>query len=438
MVDCDEDEDNKSEASKNRRRIEAELFGDSFEDDELNDNSCASDESSNDDNSNSGDEDDNTEKDEEESSNDDETVENDGEKRDSGSQNVPTQVATRTFTSDTSTEQVLGHTAERVEIRSAGKTTKITNKSSDDAERVKNQSVGKTTQITNKSSDNAERVEIQSVGKTTEITNKSSDDAERVEIQSAGKTTEITNRSSDDTERVEIQSAGKTTKITNKSSEDVMTYDAMRTSIHEADQATQKLGNWTSDITIIPPVTIEIQPGGKNNEIPASHMGPEMVETQSRGKINEKETSKGVIEHEEQIDQIALDGSIEQRADGQLKIFEHFQNMVHDSILQIHLLYIPLFVHWDDITVAAQPLVNHCALSIQNIKSKDFRRKMQQEGNDFAEEMHAIIYELKKKENGDNLSSVPIYSTYMINPEQSIEHELPNVEAVYPTVQGLI
>jgi len=261
--------------------------------------------------------------------------------------------------------------------------------------------------------------------------------AERVEIQSAGKTTEITNKSSDDAERVEIQSAGKTTEITNKFSEDAVRYDATRTNIHEADQATRKRGNRTSDISIIPPVTIEIQPGGKNNEIPTSHMGPETVETQSRGKINEKETSEGVIEHEEQIDQIALDGAIEQKADGQLKVFEHFQTMVHDSILQIHLLYKPFFVHWDDITVVAQPLVNHRALSIQNIKSKDFRRKMQQEGNDFAEEMHAVIYELKKKENEDNLSSVPIYSTYVINPEQSIEHELPNVEAVYPTVQGL-
>jgi hypothetical protein len=96
-----------------------------------------------------------------------------------------------------------------------------------------------------------------------------------------------------------------------------------------------------------------------------------------------------------------------------------------------------LFVHWDDITVVAQPLVNHRALSIQNIKSKDFRRKIQQEGNDFAEEMHAVKYELKKKENEDNLSSVPIYSTYVINPEQSIEHELPNIEAIYPAVQGL-
>jgi predicted oxidoreductase len=87
-------------------------------------------------------------------------------------------------------------------------------------------------------------------GKTTEITNKSSYDAEMVENQLAGKTAEITNKSSDDTERVEIQSARKTTKITNKSSEDAMRYDAMRTNIHEADQAAQKRGNRTSDISI--------------------------------------------------------------------------------------------------------------------------------------------------------------------------------------------
>jgi hypothetical protein len=62
---------------------------------------------------------------------------------------------------------------------------------------------------------------------------------------------------------------------------------------------------------------------------------------------------------------------------------------------------------------------------------------MQQEGSDFAEEMHAVIYELRKKDNGESLSSVPIYSTYVINPDQSIEHELTDVEAVYPTVQGL-
>ena len=231
--------------------------------------------------------------------------------------------------------------------------------------------------------------------------------------QSANKTTEITKKSSDNAERQEIESVGKTT---------------------DADQATQIRGNRTSDKNITPPDTIEIQSGTKHKEIPTSHIGPETVETQSRGEINEKETSKS---HDEPIQEIALDGSIQQITDGQQKIFEHFQNMVHDSILQIHLLYIPLFVHWDDVTVVAQPLVNHRALSIQNIKSKDFRRKMQQEGSDFAEEMHAVIYELRKKDNGENLSSVPIYSTYVINPDQSIEHELSDVEAVYPTVQGL-
>ena len=493
MVDRDEEEENKTEASRDIRRREAELFGESFEEDELNDNTSANDERSNDDNNNTGDEDDTTEKNEGESADDDE--------RFSGSQNVSTQVARRTLTSDTYTEQVMGQTAVRVEIQSTGKTTKITEKSSDgagkvkkhsarkateitdkasdvakrveiqsaakttkitgksgaDAESVKKQSAKKTTENTEKSSDNTERVKNQTVGKTTEITNKSSDDAGRVEIQSAGKTTELTNRSSDCAERVEIQSAGKSTKITDKPIDDTETVkkqsanktteitkkssdNAERVEIEsvgkttDADQATRRRGNQTSDKNITPPVTIEIQSGTKHKEIPKSHIGPEMVETQSRGEINEKETSKS---HEESIEQIALDGSIEQIADGQQKIFEHFQNMVHDSILQIHLLYIPLFVHWDDVTVVAQPLVNHRALSIQNIKSKDFRRKMQQEGSDFAEEMHAVIYELRKKDNGENLSSVPIYSTYVINPDQSIEHELTDVEAVYPTVQGL-
>jgi len=481
MVDRDEEEKNKTEAIRAIRRRDAELFGESFEEDELNDDTSANAERSNDDNNNTGDEDDTTKKNEGESPDDNE--------RFSGSQNVSTQVSQRTLNSDTYTEQVMGQTAERVgiqstgkttkitekssdgavkrkkhsarkateitekssddakrvEIQSAGKTTKITGKSDDDAEGVKKQSAKKTTGITEKSSDNTERVKNQTVGKTTEITNKtgkptelmnrSSDCADRVEIQSAGKSTKITDKPIDDTERVKKQSANKTTEITEKSSD-----NAGRVEIEsvgkttDADQATRRRGNLTSDKNITPPDTIEIQSGTKHNEIPKSHIGPETVETQSRGEINEKETSKS---HEESIEQIALDGSIEQITDGQQKIFEHFQNMVHDSILQIHLLYIPLFVHWDDVTVVAQPLVNHRALSIQNIKSKDFRRKMQQEGSDFAEEMHAVIYELRKKDNGENLSSVPIYSTYVINPDQSIEHELTDVEAVYPTVQGL-
>jgi hypothetical protein len=500
MVDRDEEEEKKKEASKALRRRDAELFGESYDKDEFNDNTSDKDERSNDDNNNTGGKDDTTKKNEGESPDEDDRL--------TGSQNVSTQVARRTLTSDTYTEQVMGHTAERVEIQSTGKTTKntekssdgagkvkkhsarkateITDKSSDDAKRVEIQSTGKTTKITDKSSDDAERVKKQSARKTTENTNKSSDDAKRVENQSAGKTTKITgksgddaesvkkqsakknteitdkssdntervknqtvgktteitnktgkptelmNRSSDCADRVEIQSAGKSTKITDKPIDDTETVKKQSanktTEITEkssesvgkttdADQATRRRGNRTSDKNITPPDTIEIQSG-----------------TQSRGEINEKETSKS---HEGSIEQIALDGSIEQITDGQQKIFEHFQNMVHDSILQIHLLYIPLFVHWDNVTVVAQPLVNHRALSIQNIKSKDFRRKMQQEGSDFAEEMHAVIYELRKKDNGENLSSVPIYSTYVINPDQSIEHELTDVEAVYPTVQGL-
>ena len=493
MVDRDEEEEKKKEASKALRIWNAEMFGESYDEDDFNDNTSDKDERSNDDNNNTGGKDDTTKKNEGESPDEDDRL--------TGSQNVSTQVARRTLTSDTYTEQVMGQTAERVEIQSTGKTTKITEKSSDgagklkkhsarkateitdkssddakrveiqsagkttkiteksgaDAESVKKQSAKKTTENTEKSSDNTERVKNQTVGKTTEITNKSSDDAGRVEIQSAGKTTELTNRSSDCAERVEIQSAGKSTKITEKPIDDAervkkqsanktteitkkSSDNAERQEIEsvgkttDADQATQIRGNRTSDKNITPPDTIEIQSGTKHNEIPKSHIGTETVETQSRGEINEKETSKS---HEEPIDQIALDGSIKQITDGQQKIFEHFQNMVHDSILQIHLLYIPLFVHWDDVTVVAQPLVNHRALSIQNIKSKDFRRKMQQEGSDFAEEMHAVIYELRNKDNGENLSSVPIYSTYVINPDQSIEHELTEVEAVYPTVQGL-
>ena len=135
MVDCDEEEENKTEASRAIRRREAELFGESFEEDELNDNTSANDERSNDDNNNTGEEDDTTKKNEGESPDDDDRL--------SGSQNVSTQVARRTLTSDTYTEQVMGHTAERVEIQSAGKTTKITEKSSDEAESVKKQSAKK-------------------------------------------------------------------------------------------------------------------------------------------------------------------------------------------------------------------------------------------------------------------------------------------------------
>ncbi len=137
--------------------------------------------------------------------------------------------------------------------------------------RVKNQTVGKTTEITNKSSDDAGRVEIQSAGKTTELTNRSSDCAERVEIQSAGKSTKITDKPIDDTETVKKQSANKTTEITEKSSESVG-------KTTDADQATRRRGNLTSDKNITPPDTIEIQSGTKHKEIPKSHIGPEMVE----------------------------------------------------------------------------------------------------------------------------------------------------------------
>jgi hypothetical protein len=122
---------------------------------------------------------------------------------------------------------------------------------------------------------------------------------------------------------------------------------------------------------------------------------------------------------------------------GEEKILGQFQTIVDDNIIQIHLLCIPLFLHWDDTTVAAQPLVNHRALSISNLKCNEFREKMQQNGNDFAEEMHAVVYEVREKSVEDNFPSVPIFSTYVTTLEDSTGHELHNVEAIYPTVQGL-
>ena len=119
------------------------------------------------------------------------------------------------------------------------------------------------------------------------------------------------------------------------------------------------------------------------------------------------------------------------------KVSDQFHTITDDNIIQIHLLYIPLFLHWDDTTVVAQPLVNHRALSITNLIRKEFREKMQHKVNDFAEEMHAVVYELRNKNVEDESPSAPIFSTYVTNSEDSTGHELQNVEAIYPTVQGL-
>jgi hypothetical protein len=43
MVDRDEEEENKTEDSRAKKRREAELFGKSFEEDELNNNTSAND-----------------------------------------------------------------------------------------------------------------------------------------------------------------------------------------------------------------------------------------------------------------------------------------------------------------------------------------------------------------------------------------------------------
>jgi hypothetical protein len=62
---------------------------------------------------------------------------------------------------------------------------------------------------------------------------------------------------------------------------------------------------------------------------------------------------------------------------------------------------------------------------------------MQQKGNDFVKEMHAVVYEVREKSVEDNFPSVPIFSTDVTTPEDSTGHELHNVEAIYPIVQGL-
>ena len=85
MVDRDKEEEKNSEASKAIRRRDAELFGESYDEDELNDNTSDNDERSNDDNNNTGEKDDTTKKNEGESPDDNE--------RFSGSQNASTQVA---------------------------------------------------------------------------------------------------------------------------------------------------------------------------------------------------------------------------------------------------------------------------------------------------------------------------------------------------------
>ena len=109
---------------------------------------------------------------------------------------------------------------------------------------------------------------------------------------------------------------------------------------------------------------------------------------------------------------------------------------VEDAVIHMHLIQIALLVHSDRTTVLAQPNVNHRALSINDIKNGDFITKMQEKNNDYAEEMHALVYEIRTVTSSaeDNVAVFSTYNTTIDTPEG---HQIINVEAIYPTLEGL-
>jgi hypothetical protein len=109
-----------------------------------------------------------------------------------------------------------------------------------------------------------------------------------------------------------------------------------------------------------------------------------------------------------------------------------------DVIIQIHMIEIALFLYGDKTTVVGQPLVNHRPLFVCNMKSRDFLDKMQSKSHDFGEEMHATVYEVRKKTNNeDDPIAVPVYSAYVTSDNDPTAHELTDIVAVYPSVKGL-
>ena len=99
---------------------------------------------------------------------------------------------------------------------------------------------------------------------------------------------------------------------------------------------------------------------------------------------------------------------------------------------------IALFLYGDNTTVVGQPLVNHRPLFVCNMKSRDFLDKMQSKSHDFGEEMHVTVYEVRKKTNNeDDPEAVPVYSTYVTSDNDPTSHELYDIVAVYPSVEGL-
>jgi hypothetical protein len=98
---------------------------------------------------------------------------------------------------------------------------------------------------------------------------------------------------------------------------------------------------------------------------------------------------------------------------------------------------IALFLYGDNTTMVWQPLVNHHPLFVNNMRSRDFLDKMQSKSHDFGEEMHATVYEVhKKKNNEDDPIAVPVYSTYVTSDNDPTGHELTDIVAVYPSVEG--
>jgi hypothetical protein len=109
---------------------------------------------------------------------------------------------------------------------------------------------------------------------------------------------------------------------------------------------------------------------------------------------------------------------------------------VEDAVIHMNLIQIALLVHSDRTTVLAQPNVNHRALSINDIKNGDFITKMQEKNNDYAEEMHALVYEIRKVTSSTE-DNVAVFSTYNTTIDTPEAHQMINVEAIYPTLEGL-
>ena len=72
------------------------------------------------------------------------------------------------------------------------------------------------------------------------------------------------------------------------------------------------------------------------------------------------------------------------------------------------------------------------------MKSRDFLDKMQSKSHDFGDEMHASVYEVRKKTNNeDDPIAVPVYSAYVTSDDDPTGHELTDIVAVHPSVEGL-